>query len=107
MRRKVEQTAKESTDERIRRRAYEIWEAKGRPEGRDHEHWHEARAELAGPAKESASAAKPSTKASTKTQDRKPAQQPALGRATNGAGGKAPPARGRRPSLGAASKGTP
>ena len=33
--------------EAVRQRAYEIWERKGRPEGRDDEHWHEAEAELA------------------------------------------------------------
>jgi Protein of unknown function (DUF2934) len=35
------------TYEAIRRRAYEIWERNGRPEGRDDEHWREAEAELA------------------------------------------------------------
>jgi len=39
-----------SSDERIRRRAYEIWEREGRPNGRDQEHWREAEAELAGAA---------------------------------------------------------
>jgi hypothetical protein len=33
-------------DERIRRRAYEIWEAEGRPAGRDEEHWHRAAEEV-------------------------------------------------------------
>jgi len=37
-----------SSDERIRRRAYEIWEREGRPHGRDEEHWRQAEAELAG-----------------------------------------------------------
>jgi hypothetical protein len=32
---------------RIRRRAYEIWEAAGRPEGREHEHWFAAESEFA------------------------------------------------------------
>jgi hypothetical protein len=31
----------------IRRRAYEIWEAAGRPEGREHEHWFAAESEFA------------------------------------------------------------
>ncbi len=31
---------------KIRRRAYEIWEAEGRPEGREDEHWARAAAEL-------------------------------------------------------------
>lgn len=35
------------TDEqRIRDRAYEIWEAKGRPEGQNDEHWAQARDEV-------------------------------------------------------------
>lgn len=33
-------------DDRIRRRAYEIWEREGRPEGREAEHWAAAQAEL-------------------------------------------------------------
>jgi Protein of unknown function (DUF2934) len=36
-------------DERIRRRAYEIWEREGRPEGREAEHWRRAAEELAEP----------------------------------------------------------
>ncbi|MDO3433961.1 DUF2934 domain-containing protein [Rhizobium sp. CBN3] len=34
--------------EQIRRRAYEIWEAEGRPEGSDLRHWMQACDELAG-----------------------------------------------------------
>lgn len=33
-------------DERIRHRAYEIWEALGRPEGGQQEHWTQAEAEI-------------------------------------------------------------
>ena len=33
-------------DERIRARAHEIWEAEGRPEGREYSHWLRARAEI-------------------------------------------------------------
>ena len=32
-------TGKSKTDAEIARLAYSIWEAEGRPEGRDHEHW--------------------------------------------------------------------
>jgi hypothetical protein len=32
----------ENRDERIRQRAYEIWEREGRPEGRHDEHWRRA-----------------------------------------------------------------
>lgn len=35
-----------SDDQRIRERAHQIWEAKNRPEGRDVEHWNQARDEL-------------------------------------------------------------
>lgn len=33
---------------RIQQRAYELWELDGRPEGRDHAHWHQAERELSG-----------------------------------------------------------
>ena len=32
--------------ERIRQRAYELWESEGRPQGRDREHWERAEREL-------------------------------------------------------------
>ena len=36
----------ESVQERIQRRAYELWETEGRPEGRQHAHWHQAELEV-------------------------------------------------------------
>lgn len=36
----------EHHDERIQRRAHEIWEREGRPEGRQDEHWNRAAAEI-------------------------------------------------------------
>jgi hypothetical protein len=33
-------------EDEIRRRAYRLWEAEGRPEGRWDEHWRRARAEI-------------------------------------------------------------
>lgn len=33
-------------EQRIRQRAYEIWEREGRPHGRDAEHWQQAAAEI-------------------------------------------------------------
>jgi hypothetical protein len=33
-------------DDRIRERAYGIWIAEGRPDGREYAHWHRARHEL-------------------------------------------------------------
>lgn len=35
-------------EDRIRQRAYEIWEREGRPEGRHEDHWHRAHRELTG-----------------------------------------------------------
>jgi hypothetical protein len=37
----------EGEDERVRRRAYDIWEREGRPHGREEEHWRLAREEVA------------------------------------------------------------
>jgi hypothetical protein len=34
-------------EEQVRRRAYEMWEADGCPEGRDQQYWFKAMAELA------------------------------------------------------------
>ena len=34
------------SDDRIRERAYQIWEREGRPYGRDYDHWVQARVEL-------------------------------------------------------------
>ena len=33
-------------NERIRKRAHEIWEEEGRPEGREYSHWLRARTEI-------------------------------------------------------------
>ena len=33
-------------EERVRERAYQIWERAGRPEGKSHEHWLQAEAEV-------------------------------------------------------------
>ncbi|MCR6631637.1 MAG: DUF2934 domain-containing protein [Magnetospirillum sp.] len=38
----------ETNLDRIRRRAFEIWEAEGRPEGRHREHWLQAEREILG-----------------------------------------------------------
>lgn len=53
-------------EHRIRERAYRIWEEEGRPEGREHEHWHRARERVAGERseKDSASRRKPASPAS-------------------------------------------
>lgn len=38
--------SKETMQERIQRRAYELWESEGRPEGRQHAHWQQAEMEI-------------------------------------------------------------
>ena len=36
-------------EDQIRQRAYELWDAEGRPEGRDRQHWDQACRELGAP----------------------------------------------------------
>ena len=53
-------------DEAIRDRAYAIWEREGRPQGRERDHWLQARWELSGEEAKAAAApktAKPAAKA--------------------------------------------
>ncbi len=52
--------------ERVRRRAYEIWEEQGRPQGRDVEHWLRAEAELTAARPAPAAARAPSNEGATK-----------------------------------------
>ncbi|MFT3974864.1 MAG: DUF2934 domain-containing protein [Amaricoccus sp.] len=40
---------KTPTEPDIARKAYELWEAEGRPEGRDVAHWHQAERDVAEP----------------------------------------------------------
>ena len=42
----MSETDNDSRDERVRRRAYELWEQAGKPEGRNDEFWHNALAEI-------------------------------------------------------------
>jgi hypothetical protein len=35
-------------EQRIRQRAYELWESEGRPQGREQAHWQQAEREIAG-----------------------------------------------------------
>jgi hypothetical protein len=72
--------AKGALEERIKQRAYELWEAAGRPHGQDAEHWARAEREL--------------------TQGgagRAPARSP-NGKASNGAAGKAKPSSASAPA---------
>jgi hypothetical protein len=45
---KVKFTDDNGIIEAVRRRAYELWEAEGRPEGRQMEHWTRAEEEILG-----------------------------------------------------------
>jgi hypothetical protein len=36
------------SDEQVKARAHQLWEAAGRPEGREHEFWYQAEKELKG-----------------------------------------------------------
>lgn len=67
---------REDREDRLRQRAYAIWEAEGRPDGREHEHWAQAECDLAPnqapeeqpalpAAAETSSAKKPRKRAST------------------------------------------
>ena len=47
----------------IRERAYHIWEAEGRPHGRDREHWERANREIAAEAKKTTGKTAGATKA--------------------------------------------
>jgi hypothetical protein len=44
--------SEQSFEERVRQRAYELWEEAGRPVGRADDYWRQARAELEGKAAE-------------------------------------------------------
>jgi hypothetical protein len=78
---KAPRSAKGHLQERIKQRAYELWEADGRPHGKDAEHWARAEREL------------------TQGGGRQPSVKTGNGKASNGATAKTAP---RSPS--AASK---
>ncbi|MDR3441176.1 DUF2934 domain-containing protein [Telmatospirillum sp.] len=66
--------------ERIRNRAFEIWQSEGCPEGRDVEHWQRAEEELTAEAKLSEAPAKKATAktvSAKKTAEPKPAKSTA------------------------------
>jgi biotin carboxyl carrier protein len=42
----MEKKMQDQRDEKIRLRAYQIWEQEGRPEGKDIDHWHRADSEI-------------------------------------------------------------
>jgi hypothetical protein len=49
---KMEKLAQAPTKEQVIHRAYQLWERAGKPEGRDHEFYHQAERELADQAPE-------------------------------------------------------
>jgi hypothetical protein len=55
----------QSTDEKIRDRAHQLWELAGRPEGREHEFWYEAEREIKSSVKPDGGTANPDEKSST------------------------------------------
>lgn len=62
-------------DDQLRQRAYRIWEAEGRPEGMEAEHWARAERELAGEETDPASAATPAP--APRSRRKPPAAEPA------------------------------
>ena len=59
--------------QRVSERAYHIWLAEGRVDGRDHEHWHRAERELAA---EEATVAAALANRATKTTRARPGRRP-------------------------------
>lgn len=57
-------------ERRIRERAYEIWEAEGRPHGREAQHWQQAASEMADTQRESHETGKPARKTTTQKASR-------------------------------------
>ena len=67
------------TDEHIRVRAYHLWEADGRPTGRDHEYWERAQQTLVADEnttpQPATKTARRTTKSSANGADRQPVQR--------------------------------
>ena len=62
--------------EAIHKKAYEIWEAEGRPEGKHEEHWSRAEEEMTEPKKAAAKQAPHAKKAEPAAEAPKPAAKP-------------------------------
>jgi hypothetical protein len=77
--------------ERLRQRAYELWEREGRPHGREAEHWKQAEAELG----KAAAAASPTVtaKPAIPAPAPEPVKRPSLLRGRKPAAPAAPPPR--------------
>jgi Protein of unknown function (DUF2934) len=63
--------------DRIRQRAYEIWQSEGKPHGRNLIHWLRAEAEIRDALKAQAPAGKPRTPTSGPPRKRAPSSKPA------------------------------
>ncbi|SFZ85813.1 Protein of unknown function [Devosia enhydra] len=73
----------QASDEDIRRRAYDLWVAEGRPHGRDRDHWDQAARELdatpaAEPATGKAASRKPKAAIGTMRATAEPAAEAAM-----------------------------
>ena len=62
--------------ERIRQRAYAIWESEGRPHGLDHVHWLRAEAEIGGDVKPRVPIKRPTTPTQNPTPTSAPSPKP-------------------------------
>ena len=88
--------------ERIRQRAYELWEHEGRPQGRDREHWEQAEREVdAGAEGSSSSSASAAPRAAESSSSEDGGQADAAADLGDGAPGAATRRR-RRPTTGGA-----
>ena len=92
-------------EERIKQRAYELWQTEGHGHGRHEDHWHRAEREIA--AEEAGSSKTPRRAARSKqaTPEKSAAVTPVRGRSTpaetraqKSASPKKPAARGRKPA---------
>lgn len=59
-------------EERIRKRAHDIWEKEGRPDGEGHRHWAQAESEVDAEDKKGKKAAPKKAPDAKKTKDKKP-----------------------------------
>ena len=92
---------KTPSEAEIARRAYELWEAEGRPEGRDVAHWHQAEGNITDPVVAPIPEAPPVASAEEIIED---AAAPAETiEESAGAAAKPPAARARKPKAGEAS----
>ena len=78
-----------SREQIVRDTAYAIWEAEGKPEGRDAAHWHLAEERVATSIGETAKATKPAKGKVTATADDKPKETAPLKKAATKSASKA------------------